>query len=124
MPEQHAVLAAAGARMAGTPVLALTAAAAGNTCSPSGARLPASRPDRPRPQQGQPGEGILLAAQVPLPQGRQGKPGVRQHHGRRHLHGKNEAHMLANQLRFNDEIKKYGGYVYNVKHAAKLRVGG
>ena len=29
--------------------------------------------------------------------------------------------MLANQLRFNDEIKKYGGYVYNVKHAAKLR---
>ena len=32
--------------------------------------------------------------------------------------------MLANQLRFNDEIKKYGGYVYNVKHAAKLRVGG
>ena len=29
-------------------------------------------------------------------------------------------HMLANQLRFNDDIKKYGGYVYNAKHAAKL----
>ena len=28
--------------------------------------------------------------------------------------------MLANQLRFNDDIKKYGGYVYNAKHAAKL----
>ena len=27
---------------------------------------------------------------------------------------------MANQLRFNDSIKKYTGYVYNAKHAAKL----
>ena len=36
------------------------------------------------------------------------------------LKSKVNPHMLANQLRFNDEIKKYGGYVYNAKHAAKL----
>ena len=69
MKEQNAVLAAAGARMAGTPVRTSTAAAAGN-CSPSGARLPASSRIAPRPRQGQPGEGLFLDAQVHLSEGR------------------------------------------------------
>ena len=45
MKEQNAVLAAAGACMAGTPVRTSTAALPA-TCSPSVARLPASSPDR------------------------------------------------------------------------------
>ena len=101
MKEQNAVLAAAGARMAGTPVRTSTPRCRQRVLHPSRAcQLPGRIAPRP---QGQPG--IICTYIICRNEA---------------LKSKVNPHMLANQLRFNDEIKKYGGYVYNAKHAAKL----
>ena len=85
------------------------------------ARLCARRPPRCRQPVLHPSRACQLPGRIaPRPQG---QPGIICTYiicRNEALKSKVNPHMLANQLRFNDEIKKYGGYVYNAKHAAKL----
>ena len=81
------------------------------------ARLCARRPPRCRQPVLHPSRACQLPGRIAP---RQGQPGIICTYGKNEaLKSKVNPHMLANQLRFNDEIKKYGGYVHNVKQAAK-----